>query len=288
MTDGTTYSRTSSKTERHIVDILIEERAVNLMRYPTLWRVIKAVSYGILGYDRAVQMADTIAPLRGQETFLFMSYLLQLQLSVTGKQYIPASGAAIVTPNHPAGIADGIAVWDAIKDIRQDIVFMGNRDSIRVSPGLADIVIPVEWRDEFRSPKRNRETIRALQKAIKDERLIVIFPSGRLALPSFSGLVEQPWQITALQLAQKYELDVIPIHIKGHNTLFFYAISYINNELRDMSLFRELLNKSGQRYRLTIGEPTQIEGNVTETTKKMQNFVLKDLGNGKTAFTDNT
>lgn len=288
MTDGTTYSRTSSKTERHIVDILIEERAVNLMRYPTLWRVIKAVSYGILGYDRAVQMADTIAPLRGQETFQFMSNLLQLQLSVTGKQYIPASGAAIVTPNHPAGIADGIAVWDAIKDTRQDIVFMGNRDSIRVSPGLADIVIPVEWRDEFRSPKRNRETIRALQKAIKDERLIVIFPSGRLALPSFSGLVEQPWQITALQLAQKYELDVIPIHIKGHNTLFFYAISYINNELRDMSLFRELLNKSGQRYRLTIGEPTQIEGNVTETTKKMQNFVLKELGNGKTAFTDNT
>lgn len=288
MTDGTTYSGTSSKTERHIVDVLIEERAVNLMRYPALWRVIKAVSYGILGYDRAVQMADTIAPLRGKETFQFMSNLLQLQLSVTGKQYIPASGAAIVTPNHPAGIADGIAVWDAIKDIRQDIVFVANRDAIRASPGLADIIIPVEWRDEFRSPKRNRETIRALRRAIKDERLIVIFPSGKLALPSFSGLVEQPWQITALQLAQKYELDVIPIHIKGHNTFFFYTISYINNELRDMSLFRELLNKSGQRYRLTIGEPTQIEGNVTETTKKLQNFVLNDLASCKTAFTDNT
>jgi len=288
MTDGMTYSGTSSKTERHIVDVLIEERAVNLMRYPALWRVIKAVSYGILGYDRAVQMADTIAPLRGKETFQFMSNLLQLQLSVTGKQYIPASGAAIVTPNHPAGIADGIAVWDAIKDIRQDIVFVANRDAIRASPGLADIIIPVEWRDEFRSPKRNRETIRALRRAINDERLIVIFPSGKLALPSFSGLVEQPWQITALQLAQKYELDVIPIHIKGHNTFFFYTISYINNELRDMSLFRELLNKSGQRYRLTIGEPTQIEGNVTETTKKLQNFVLNDLGSGKTAFTDNT
>ncbi|MCY3627805.1 MAG: 1-acyl-sn-glycerol-3-phosphate acyltransferase [Gammaproteobacteria bacterium] len=288
MTDGTTYSGASTKTKRHIVDVLIEERAVNLMRHPALWRVIKALSYRILGYDRAVQMADTIAPLRGKETFQYMSNLLQLQLSVTGKQYIPASGAAIVTPNHPAGIADGIAVWDAIKEIRQDIIFVANRDAIRASPGLADIIIPVEWRDEFRSPKRNRETIRALQQAIKDERLIVIFPSGKLALPSFSGLVEQPWQITALQLAQKYELDVIPIHIKGHNTFFFYAVSYINNELRDMSLFRELLNKSGQSYQLTIGEPTRVEGNVTETTKKLQNFVLKDLGSGKTAFSDNT
>ncbi|MXX95645.1 MAG: acyltransferase [Gammaproteobacteria bacterium] len=288
MTDGTTYSGASTKTKRHIVDVLIEERAVNLMRHPALWRVIKALSYRILGYDRAVQMADTIAPLRGKETFQYMSNLLQLQLSVTGKQYIPASGAAIVTPNHPAGIADGIAVWDAIKEIRQDIIFVANRDAIRASPGLADIIIPVEWRDEFRSPKRNRETIRALQQAIKDERLIVIFPSGKLALPSFFGLVEQPWQITALQLAQKYELDVIPIHIKGHNTFFFYAVSYINNELRDMSLFRELLNKSGQSYQLTIGEPTRVEGNVTETTKKLQNFVLKDLGSGKTAFSDNT
>ena len=284
MTGGTTFSETSAKTERHIVDVLIEERAVNLMRHPTIWRVVKALSYGILGYDRAVQMADTIAPLSGEGTFEYMSNLLQLKFNVDGLQYIPKTGAAIVTPNHPAGIADGIAVWDAIKHIRQDTIFVANRDAIRVSPGLGDIIIPVEWRDEFRTPKRNRETLKAIQLAIKDERLIVIFPSGKLALPSFTGLVEQPWQITALQLAQKYTLEVVPIHIKGHNTLFFYVVSLLHNELRDMSLFRELVSKSGQKYRLTIGKPFRVNGNVAETTKNLQRFVLDDLKKGITTF----
>lgn len=272
--------------DRHIVDILIEERAINLMEHPIIWRMVRMLCYGVLGYDRAVHMADTIAPLRGLETFDYMSDLLDLNLDVSGQQFIPKSGATIVTPNHPAGIADGIAVYDALKHIRDDIIFVANRDAIRVSPGLADIIIPVEWRDEFRTPQRNRETIRALQQAIKADRLIVIFPSGKLAVPSFGGLVEQPWQITALQLAQKYELEVVPIHIKGNNTLFYYLVTFLNTELKDMSLFRELLRKRGQRYRLTIGQPFKVEdkGNVPQHTENLQNYVCNDLKRGKTRF----
>lgn len=270
--------------EQHIIDVLIEERAINLMKHPTTWKLLRALGDGILGYERAVHMADSIAPLRGREVFDFMSDLLQLKLELTGLENVPESGCALITPNHPAGIADGIAVYDAIKEIRQDAIFLANRDAIRVSPGLADIIVPVEWREEFRTARRNRETIHALVQSIKSERLIVIFPSGRLARPTLKGLKERPWQITALNLAQKYDIPVVPMNIKGHNTLFYYLAWFINTELKDITLFRELLNKTGQKYRLTIGEAFHSEGDIQTDTERLRDFVLNDLGKGTTKY----
>ncbi len=284
MLSESSYLDAQHVRDRHIVDVLIEERAVNLMKHPFAWRVIRSLTEGILGYDKAVAMADNIAPLRGQEVFDFMSNLLQLDVHTTGTEYIPRTGSAIITPNHPAGVADGIAVYDAVKDIREDVIFLANRDAIRISPGLADIVIPVEWRDEFRTAARNRETVQALVQAIRAKRLIVIFPSGRLARPTIKGLKERPWQSTAINLAQKYEIPTLPMHIKGRNTLFYYATWFINTELKDMTLFRELLNKTGQSYRLTIGEPFHSSGDVQQNTEELRDFVLNNLSKGTTRF----
>ncbi len=284
MTTESSFIDAHHARERHIVDVLIEERAVNLMKHPATWRLIRTLGDGILGYEKAVRMADSISTLRGGEVFDFMSDLLKLKVHATGVDSIPKSGRALVTPNHPAGIADGIAVYDALKDIRDDIVFLANRDAIRVSPGLSEIIVPVEWRDDFRTPKRNRETIHALVRAIKDERLVVIFPSGRLARPTFKGLIERPWQITALNLAQKYEIPVVPMNIKGHNTLFYYLTWFVNQELKDMTLFRELLNKSGQKYRLTIGEAFESKGDPQKDTEQLREFVLNHLSKGITKY----
>ena len=44
----------------HIVDVLIEERAQMLSRRPLVWRSLKTLIYPLLGYERAIEMADTI------------------------------------------------------------------------------------------------------------------------------------------------------------------------------------------------------------------------------------
>lgn len=278
------YSDTKPQPDAHIVDVLIEERAINLMKRPTTWRLIRTLGDGILGYEKAIRMADEIAPLQGHETFDYMSDLLKLKLSVSGLENVPKTGATILTPNHPAGIADGIAVYDALKNIRDDIIFVANRDAIRVSPGLKETIIPVEWRDELRTATRNRETVSALIRAIKNERMVVFFPSGRLARPTIKGLQERPWQITALNLAQKYQIDVLPMHIQGRNTLLYYLSWYINSELKDITIFRELLHKTGQRYTLNIGEPFRVYGDVSDQTEKLRSWILTELKQGRTKF----
>ncbi len=45
----------------------------------------------------------------------------------------------------------------------------------------------------------------------------------------------------------------MPLHIKARNSPTFYALSMLAHELRDVTLFRELLNKKRRRFRLSYG-----------------------------------
>src|SRR5690554_3708324 len=131
--------------DSHIVDDLIRERSLKLSRHP-LWPLIRPVLYRVLHYREAVRMADAIAPLSGWDAMEHVSRLLDLDLTVQGLENIPQHGSFILAPNHPTGIADGVAVFDALKDRRSDMSFFANRDALRVSPGFRDLMIPVEWR----------------------------------------------------------------------------------------------------------------------------------------------
>ena len=275
-----------SANDKHIVDVLIEERAVELRKREKLWPLLRWICNGFLGYKEAVELIDACYPLAGLDVLEHMSQLLKMQVSTTGIENIPKKGRALVTPNHPAGVADGIAVFDVLKGVRKDLCFVANRDAIRVSPGLADVIIPVEWRVNERSAKKTRETVRAINQAFADERLVVIFPSGRLAEPTIRGLKERPWQTTALSFARRSESPVIPMHVKGENTLLYYLSWYINTELKDMTVFRELVRKRGRPYTMTIGEPFSLDPKVevASTTEALRKFVLEDLKSGTTQF----
>ena len=268
----------------HIVDQLIEERAERLRRLPLIWNGLRPVLYPLLGYRRAIRMADAIRPMQALQVFRYLSEALALDVHVEGLDHLPARGLAVITANHPSGIADGIAVFDAVSRVRDDISFFANRDAIRVCPALVDMVVPVEWMETRRDHGRRRETVRGLAQAFRDERVIVIFPSGRLARPTPSGLVEREWLPSALNLATRYRAPVVPLHIEGRSSWLYYLFYAIHHELRDMTLFRELLNKHGRRYRLRLGEPFLPCGEPRELTIALRRFVTESLPQGKTRF----
>ena len=108
----------------HIVDVLIAERAPRLTASP-FWPVLRPGLYGVLGYGAAVKMADAIESLSGAETLEHVSNLLRLSVTTTNLDRLPATGRCVVVCNHPTGIADGVAVYDAIKQRRADRSRMG-------------------------------------------------------------------------------------------------------------------------------------------------------------------
>ncbi len=268
----------------HIVDTLIEERAVKLRQHPRIWWLVQRYLYPVLGYQRTIDLVDYVQDMSGYEIFEHLSQMLELQVTVDGIENLPQDGRAVLMPNHPAGIADGIAVFDAIKNIRPDMTFFANRDAVRCQPRLNEIIIPVEWMETKRNHAKSKETVRTMLRAFRDERLIVIFASGRLARPSLNGLIEREWLTSGVSLAQKSESPIVPMHTTGHNSALYYLFWFLNTELRDMTLFRELLNKSKQRYHIRIGKPILSDQPAEQLTPRIREFVVGDLVRGNDQF----
>lgn len=260
----------------HIIEQLIAERATKLMSHRRLFSVIKPLLYRLLAYDAAVFMADAIADKSGNESFQMISERLDPRLGIKGLNNVPKTGRCIVIANHPTGLADGLAVYQGLKDRRPDLIFLANADALRVMPHAGDLIIPVEWVKDKRNMRKTRQTLIDMRQAMNDERCLVIFPSGALAKMTWRGLVDKPWESSAAMMAKKYEVPVIPLNLKSRNSWLYYFFAQLNGELRDITLFRELLNKRYQPFQLTFGEiiaASDIPKNADEATAQIREIV---------------
>jgi len=259
----------------HIVDVLIEERAPKLSA-SAAWPMLRPVLYTILNYDKAVRMADAIAPLGGREALEYISQLLELKLQVSGAERIPATGPFLLLANHPTGITDGLAVYDAVKAVRPDTLFYANSDAHRACPGFIDNLIPVEWVLGKRTRERTRVTLKMTEAAFEQGRPIMIFPSGRLARYIDGVLTDREWQATAASLARKYNVPILPCHLSGPYSFWFHTFATFSAELRDITLFHEFLNKQGKTYQLQFAPvipPEHAAGDATSVIRKVKHYV---------------
>ena len=264
----------------HIVDLLIAERAPRLAS-SLAWPALRPLLYALLDYGKARRMAEAIAPLPGRQALDFVSGLLALKVRGRGLDRAPAKGRLIVVCNHPTGIADGVAVFDALKASRPDICFYANADAHRVSPGLGEVLIPVEWVEAKRTREKTRNTLVLTREALEAERCLVIFPAGRLARRAADGVLRDlEWMSSAVSLARKYDAPVLPIHVAGPYSAMFHFFHRFSGELRDITLFHELLNKHGRAFDLTAGpliSPMALDGDPTEVTARLKAHVEQGL-----------
>jgi len=76
-------------------------------------------------------------------------------------------------------------------------------------------------------------------------------------------------------LARKYKAPIIPLKIKARNSVLYYVLSAISGELRDITLFYELLNKRGQAFKMIFGAaipPGAIEKNAQISARLSKRF----------------
>lgn len=262
-----------------IIDQLIAERTMGLAKNP-LWPIARPFLYRFFNYPQAVAMAEAVANMSGYASLSHISDILKLDISVRGIERLPASGAFILAPTHPTGIPDGIAVFDMIKHVRPDFAIFANRDAVRVNERFRDHIIPVEWRPAQKTRAKSRDTLEMTARAFADGRAIVLFASGRIAYWHEDRLTERPWQTSLVSLARRYDVPVVPANITARNSGLFYLLSKYSTELRDMTLFHELLNKKSSVFNITIGHPipaAELEGDQADVTSRLQHHAEHEL-----------
>jgi len=237
------------------IDPLIAERAPWLFADKLRATIARQALMSLLGYERTLDLGRMYRDWPTDHIMHHIAGLLARDLKVTGLENIPRQGPALIVANHPTGIADGIMLHHALYPLRPDIFIYANSDIMRILPQFESLIAPVEWQVHKRTRAKTRETMEYTRKAIDAGRLGVIFPSGRLAKRRGLKLHERDWMASAAMIARKYNLPIIPLHIRARNSALFYLFDFIHPTLRDITLFYETLNKDRQPYRINVGEP---------------------------------
>jgi len=78
------------------------------------------------------------------------------------------------------------------------------------------------------------------------------------------------------------------MHVTARNSGLFYWLAKWSTELRDMTVFHELLNKRGDRFDFVIGNlipAEQLDGDLNEVTKALEKHTVQDMaGDGDATF----
>ena len=266
----------------HPIDEIIEERCPKLMSNKFLWSVIKPTIFKIFKYQTAKNITDDISNISGFECFNYLTNLLKFNLDIRNIELVPEHGPIILAGNHPTGLTDGIVMFEVMKDRRPDYTLYANIDMIKLSKGFEDIIIPVDWNDDNKNIGKSKEILKRTKETLNEGKCLLVFPSSRLSKRKGFKLFERPWLNTIVKLSKKYNAPIIPFHMDGHNSLFYYFLDVFNEELKNISLFSELVNKEEFKYTITFGhqiDPLDINGDIDKETSRIQNHVEFILGN---------
>jgi len=148
-----------------------------------------------------------------------------------------------------------MALIDVAGKVRPDIVFPVN-DILMNVPGLQPLFIPINKHG------RNTENVRIIDETFASDKMILYFPAGLVSRKQRGGVIRDlPWKKTFVSKAKKYQRDVIPVHISGRNSNFFYNLANwrkklgIKANIEMLYLVDEMVKQKGKPIRITFGEP---------------------------------
>ena len=74
-----------------------------------------------------------------------------------------------------------------------------------------------------------------------------------------------PWKKMFISQARKYQRDVVPVHISGHNSKWYFFLSWLSRTLKlkfnlgMIYLVDELFKQRGNEFVITFGKPIEYD-----------------------------
>ena len=237
------------------INQLVQDRAPWLVNGSFLSKTIYAFLKKFLKFSETIYVGDHIQGMTGAEAFNWLGSEYTSNCEIEGLENIPKDGKCLLVANHPMGAADAVSLYHQIFKVREDVFFFANELFVYLLGSFKDVMAPVVWNKEKEIHSATKVTLERLNTFFGDERIGIIFPSGRLSKLTLLGIWDRPWEKTPITLAKKYNFPVIPVYITAKNSWFFYFASYANKQLRDVSQLNELLNKKEYKFTIKIGKP---------------------------------
>ena len=191
------------------------------------------------------------------------------------KEQIPQNGRLIVVANHAFGVADGVSICSLLSDIRYDYKMITHK-VLRHAEAVKEKIIPIDFTNTKDAMISNIKARRSAEDVLKDNGVIVIFPSGTIATKPFLGktikATDGDWKQFTSKLAIRTKTPILPIFFEGENSQLFHIANKIGLTFRYSLMMYELKRKIGDTINIHVGNIISAEkireiGDLREITK---------------------
>ena len=245
--------------ETNLIDLrkILTAKVPNLMKWMPNWLFRKIQK--LLHEADINEILTKYGHLKGVDFINALIADFNLELELKGIANLMASDRVLVASNHPLGGLDGIALIAAVGNHRGATLTPVNDFLMFVKP-LEPIFIPV---NKVGSATANREeNIRLFNETFAGDATICYFPFGLCSRKTDDGKIQDlDWKKTFLAKSKAYQRDIVPVHIEGRNSNFFYNLARWRKKLKikvniEMAfLVNEFFNQRNKKLTISFGKP---------------------------------
>ena len=237
------------------IDIDQVLKSKNPRLYKSLPRFLINYLKRIVHQDEINYIIDTYGHLYGLDFNKAVLEYFDIKTSTIGRENVPENGRFILAANHPIGGIDGMIfiqeagkIFGPTKSIINDLLM-----NIK---NLAPLFVGVN-----KHGKATKAVYEEMDKVFSSDVQVLIFPAG-LASRRNKGIIRDlEWKKTFISKAVQYKRDVIPVHISGRLSNFFYNLANIRKKLgikanlEMLYLSDETFKQKHKSFEITFGKP---------------------------------
>ena len=204
---------------------------------------------------------------------------LNLVTHYHSKEAIPEDGRLIIVANHAFGVADGVCICSLLTDIRYDYKMLTHK-VLRHAEAVKSKIIPIDFSNTKEALVNNIQSRKNAEDVLKENGVIVIFPSGQIATKSSLwkkiNATDGDWKQFTSKLAIRTNSPILPLFFEGQNSQLFHIANKIGQTFRYSLMMYELKRMMGKTINLHIGKIIPAKkikeiGDLKEITKYIRN-----------------
>lgn len=175
---------------------------------------------------------------------------------VRGLENIDREKKYVFACNHPLGGPESLIIGSIFRKIYGAGFKVPSNDLLYSMKPLKEFFVPVNI-----FGRQSRDINVRINEMFSSDSQVVVFPAGMCARKIGSKITEMPWKKMFITQARKFERDVIPVHISGHNSKWYFFLTKLSKFLKlkfnlgMIYLVDELFNQAGNEFVITFGEP---------------------------------
>ena len=176
-------------------------------------------------------------------------------LEVLGKESLPSEGRFIFVANHPLGGFDGMMIISELSRSFPHLKVLVN-DLLTNVKNMDGMFVPIN-----KHGAQAMENVRRINAIFESDEQVMSFPAGLVSRRKKGIIRDVKWQKSIITKAKQSKRDIIPIHVSGRCSNFFYNLANIRKFLRiktNIEMFflpNESYKHRNKHFVITFGKP---------------------------------